>query len=343
MNRTPLRALVAFAIIASTMAAGSAAKPVDPGSAAAEHQRIVDFWTNERVAKAIPRDFVKTGPGQYAPAAKPDNPGKPGGGGGGGGDGSVTGASWNGGGLVADTTGKVLFAMGGSYYVCSASLVTDSKNDRSIVLTAAHCVYDETGGSFATNWMFIPNYDAAPAPLTTSGSFCDATKWGCWTATALVAHSGYTTAGGFNDQAVVYDFAFAVLRDGGKTSAPADVTIGTQSIAFDSNVAGVNVFAFGYPAAKKFKGNDLVYCAGPTGFDPLTSNTTYRIGCSMTGGSSGGPWMRGFSTSNGSGVLTSVNSYGYSGDNSMYGPKFNSNTEAVFNRALATGANSVVP
>ncbi|MDH3193721.1 MAG: hypothetical protein OEY55_10855 [Acidimicrobiia bacterium] len=342
MNRTPLRALVAFAVIASTMAAGSATKPVDPGSAAAEHQRIVDFWTNERVSQAIPRDFVKTGPGRYAPVAKPDKPGKPGGGGSGGG-GTITGASWNGAGAVADTTGKVLFAMGGSYYVCSASLVTDNKSDRSIVLTAAHCIYDEAGEAFATNWMFIPNYDAAPASLTTSGSFCDSTKWGCWSATGLVAHNGYTSAGSFNDQAVVYDFGFAVLGSGGKSGGQADATIGkTQTIAYDVNDGGVNVYAFGYPAAKKYKGNDLVYCAGPTGFDPLMGDQTYKIACDMTGGSSGGPWMRDFSTSTGSGVLTSVNSYGYSGDNSMHGPKFNSNTRAAFDLAVTVGS-GIVP
>lgn len=340
MNRTPMRALVAFAIITSTFAAGSAAKPVDPGSAAAEHQRIIDFWTNERVAQAIPRDFVKTGPGRYEPVAKPDKPGKPGGGGSGGG-GTVTGASWNGGGLVAETTGKVLFEMSGSYYVCSASLVADSKPGRSIVLTAAHCVYDEAGEAFATNWMFIPNYDAAPAPLTTSGTFCGSTKWGCWTATGLVAHSGYTSAGGFNDQAVVYDFGFAVLGNGGKSDGQADA-LGAQEIAFDDNAENVTVYAFGYPAAKKYRGNDLVYCAGPTGFDPLMANQTYKIACNMTGGSSGGPWMREFSPSTGAGVLTSVNSYGYSGDNSMHGPKFNSDTEAAFD--LATGAGSgIVP
>ena len=61
----------------------------------------------------------------------------------------------------------------------------------------------------------------------------------------------------------------------------------------------------------------------------------------MTGGSSGGPWIGGFSQSGG-GTLTSLNSYGYSGLSNMYGPKFNSNTQAVFNRANSTTSNSVV-
>ncbi|MFM8310964.1 MAG: hypothetical protein ACKOAZ_03605, partial [Ilumatobacteraceae bacterium] len=61
-----------------------------------EHERIVAFWTNERVAKAVPRDFVlDPASGRISLAGKPG-----GGGGGGGGGGSVTGASWTKGGEV---------------------------------------------------------------------------------------------------------------------------------------------------------------------------------------------------------------------------------------------------
>lgn len=109
--------------------------------------------------------------------------------------------SWTAGGEVLKTTGEVLFAMGGTYYVCSASVADDTVSGRSIILTAGHCVYDETGGAFATNWMFVPDYDSAAASLNTSGSFCANTSLGCWTASALVAAGGFTTAGGFNDQA----------------------------------------------------------------------------------------------------------------------------------------------
>ncbi len=55
----------------------------------------------------------------------------------------------------------------------------------------------------------------------------------------------------------------------------------------------------------------------------------------MTGGSSGGGWLEGINEANGSGgVLSSLNSYGYSGVKKMYGPKFNSNTQATYNAAI---------
>ena len=48
------------------------------------------------------------------------------------------------------------------------------------------------------------------------------------------------------------------------------------------------------------------------------------------------------SAETGGGTLTSLNSYGYSGLSNMYGPKFNANTQAVFNRANTTTGNSIV-
>jgi hypothetical protein len=318
--------------------------------AISEHQRIVDFWTPERVAKAVPRHFVLDPGRGFVPEAKPDNPGggKPGGGGGGDSN-LVTGASWTSGGTVLKTTGKVLFLMSGSYYVCSASVVNDGStdDDHSLILTAAHCAYDERKGEFAENWMFIPDYDSAPASLTTSGSFCKDTVYGCWTADTLTVHNGYASAGGFNLTAVVHDFAFAKVSEGGHSKTQLDGTVGTQEITFSEIGSGNLVYAFGYPAAQKYKGNDLVYCAGPVGTDPNTGGATYRIECGMTGGSSGGPWFSPFSDEpgtegHGTGVLASVNSYGYRGDSGMYGPKFSETTESVYLAAILSEEENVV-
>jgi hypothetical protein len=340
MTRKLTTLVAALAMLMTMLGTGAFAASDRGDQARAEHQRIVDFWTPERIAQAVPRDFVIDGRGWKA---KPENPGKPGGGGGGGGgDNTVTGASWNGGGEVADTTGKILFALGSSYYVCSGSVATESVSGRSVVVSAGHCVFDETNGQFATNWMFIPDYDSAPAPLDTQGTFCAQTEWGCWTATSLVVHEGYATAGGFNDQAVQYDWGFAVMGNGGHANTQLDATVGSQAVSFASVTIGTTVSAFGYPAAQKYKGNDLVYCQGPVGTDPNTDDLTYGVTCNMTGGSSGGPWFAPFDNGTGTGTQMSVNSYGYSGVKSMFGPMFNSNTQDTWNTALTTNGNAVV-
>lgn len=335
---TALRVLVALATVFTMLGAGSAGAA--PSDEASEHQRIIEFWTHERVAQAIPRDIVfERGPG-FVPVGKPSGtPGNGPGGGGGGGDeeptsGVVTGASWEGGGDIADVEGKVLFQLGSSYYVCSATVVEDDSTDDgdSVIVTAAHCVYDHDTG-LATNWVFIPAYDQAPAPLTTNQSYCPDTVFGCWTAETLNPHQAFVDAGGFNEQAVENDFAFVTTNPGGHSgSSVLDSTVGAAAIDFD--LAG-DVFAFGYPAAKKYKGDDLVYCAGPVGSDPYGADT-YRIECDMTGGSSGGGWLDGFDTATGAGTVTSVNSYGYRGDSGMYGPKLDGDAQALYESLSAT-------
>jgi hypothetical protein len=340
MKRSLIRAVLAASVLTAGFAA--TAVPARAAKPQSEHDRIVAFWTPERVAKAVPRDFVRdpaTGRFSPKPYVKP-------GGGGSGGTGSVIGASWPNNNKVNNTVGKVLFEMSGSYYVCSATVVNDgsTSNSKSVVLTAGHCIIDESNGTFATNWMFIPNYDAAPEPLTTSGSFCSKTKHGCWTATALYGRQEFASAGGFNQQAIEHDWGFAVMGPNSWTG-PATATkhelddaVGSQAIAFtamNTTSPADRAYAFGYPASGKYRGNDLVYCLGSVGTDPLANNKTYRLGCNMTGGSSGGGWMAYPLTSGGDGTLRSANSYGYSGITAMHGPIFNAATAATFNAALA--------
>lgn len=298
----------------------------DPSAnAKAEHERIIKYWTAERIASAKPRDFVRAKGGSLQPQVKPPR-----------GGGTVKGASWTGGGPVVLRTGKVLFTMDGGNWVCSASAVTDTRTDYSLVLTAAHCAYDEANNVPATNWTYMPSFDTAPNLWT-----CSQTTYGCWTAQGLVVHNGYASAGGFNTQATVHDFAIAIVGPGGHGGTQLDA-LGSYGIAYPAISTGGSVHAFGYPAGAPYNGNDLTYCAGATSNDVFNGGQTWGIACNMTGGSSGGPWLAGFSQG-GNGTLTSLNSYRYSGISKMFGPKFNAKTQAVVNEANSRTSSYVVP
>jgi V8-like Glu-specific endopeptidase len=326
------------ALLISAMLLVIAVAPVQArGPQASRHEQTIAHWTAARMASAIPRDFVRTPDGGFAPAARP--PGGPGGGGGGGGGtGFTNGASWTAGGAIKERTGKVYFEMDGGGYVCSGTVATDTRTTVSLVLTAAHCAYDETNGEFATNWLFIPDFDESPT------FSCGSTAYGCWTAQALVVHEGYATAGGFNTQATLHDFAFAVVGPGGNSGAQLDAAVGSYPVVVPGfTESGQTSYAFGYPAAGKYKGNDLTYCAGSIFEDPYNDELTWGLPCKMTGGSSGGPWLSSFDTSTTAGGLSSLNSYGYSGVSAMHGPKFNSDTTAVLNAANAATGNRIVP
>jgi V8-like Glu-specific endopeptidase len=326
-RRSSLALVAAIALLVVPALAGPAGAA---GRGQTERDRILAFWTPARMQSAVPRDFVKTSHG-FVPAARP---------GGGGGGGAVTGASWTGQGAVLHESGKVYFVMGSSAYICSGTVATDHRTLKSLVLTAGHCAYDETNGAFATNWLFIPEYDTNPTL-----SNCQTTTYGCWTAEALVVHHGFATAGSFNTEATVHDFAFAVVGKGGKSgSAQLDATVGGGfGLTYNDNFAGQKLYAFGYPAAGKYHGNDLVYCAGNLITDSFNDDLTWGMACGMTGGSSGGPWLSSFVESTGVGTLGSLNSYGYGGIKNMYGPKFNDDTHAVYDAADTATGNTIVP
>lgn len=333
--RHRLTALLSAAMLLVVITAPAQAR--DPQQS--RHQQVVAHWTAARLAAAVPRDFVYDANRGFVQRAKPDRP-PGGGGGGGGGGGTTTGSSWNGGGVIKEATGKVYFETedGAFAWVCSGSVATDGINGRSLVLTAAHCAYDEENGAFVENWLFIPDFDESPTFT------CAQSAYGCWTADALVVHDGYASAGGFNTQATLHDFAFAVVGPGGTSgTAQLDSTVGSFPLSiggFDS--VGDTAYAFGYPAAQKYKGNDLTYCAGSIFEDPYNEELTWGLPCRMTGGSSGGPWLSSFATSGNSGGLSSLNSYGYSGVSAMHGPKFNSDTQAVYNAAKTVTADTIV-
>jgi hypothetical protein len=335
--RSRRSATLATALVFAALPLFASATMAAPGAgradaARSQHEAILAYWTPQRMAAAVPRDFVLDPGRGFQPAAQP--PGTPGGGGGGGGGGVLTttsGASWpNNLGEIYSAEGKVFFTMSGVNYVCSGTVVEDGVADRSIVLTAGHCAYDETvnnsDNGFASNWMFVPRYDATP----TVNCFSNATT--CWTAQELVVHLGWATSGGFNSTAIRYDWAFAVVAPNGSTQL--DTTFGAFPIAASTSYgSGEQTFAFGYPAAQKYKGYDLTYCAGPLGFDPRQADATYRLTCNMTGGSSGGGWLIDFTTDGNGGTLGSVNSYGYADVKAMHGPKFNGDTADTWSAA----------
>jgi hypothetical protein len=319
-----MRRVTSLVLAATLLPMVSLVAPAEaaPGNgAAAEHARIVSYWTAERVRSAVPADVVLDERGRRIPAR-----GKPGGGGT---TTTVTGTSWTGGGAVLATTGKVLFTMGGSNYVCSGSVVTDGAAGRALALTAGHCVYDDVANAFATNWMFVPAFDSSPTFT------CSATVYGCWTASALLTTTGWAN-GDFN-----HDIGFAVLGTGTKGGQVDDV-VGAQGIAFSTNHP-TTVHAFGYPAATPYNGTDLIYCAGNDAKDSYGGSSAYSVSCTMNGGSSGGPWFRDFSTTTGTGTLTSVNSFTYrSVKNRMYGPYLGAWEQRTYTAATTANANRLI-
>ena len=91
----------------------------------AEHDRTVAYWTTERIANAVPRDFAET-PGSASSRRAEGKPTRAAGG-----DRQRHRRRWTKGGQVLRTTGKVVFTINSGNYICSGTVVT-RRHDRSI-------------------------------------------------------------------------------------------------------------------------------------------------------------------------------------------------------------------
>jgi V8-like Glu-specific endopeptidase len=314
---TGLLGLSAAAVLALTAAGGATAAPAasddakNPSvtSAAVENAgAAADYWTADRMLTAIPGDVLA---GKALERGNRSSPlivekGK-----------STEVKATRGKATLAQseapvkTVGKVFFTLAGANYVCSGNSV--SAKNKSTVSTAGHCV-NEGPGTFATNFVFVPAYENGAAP------------YGKWTATSLHAPTQWSSGGD-----MAYDTGFAVVGPNSSGQNLADV-VGASGVAFNQ-ARGLTYKSFGYPAASPFNGETLKSCTGPASNDPYNPQfNTQGIPCDMTGGSSGGPWFIGTSSS---GVQNSINSYGYDRSAVMYGPYWGSVIQQAYNSAAA--------
>jgi hypothetical protein len=200
--------------------------------------------------------------------------------------------------------GKLFFdakpGPGEQWGVCSGAAV--NSENRSLVVTAGHCIHNpdpdadglvQGNGYWYENVQFCPGYE-------------NGCKLGVWTARYLsTTNSWFYGTGGRYDWS---DDMGVVLVNPNQSGNLVDV-VGGQGITFNENV-GLNRHAFGYPEADnrwpeyRYNGQDLIYCSGR---DQYASGRMI-IGCTMTGGASGGPWISGFNSS-GLGYLNGVNSH----------------------------------
>jgi len=254
-----------------------------------------------------------------SPRAPGGIPGPPGGGGGGGD--TVTFSQWTFGGQVDQSAGRILFQLADGWYVCSGTVVTDGATGRSIVLTAAHCVYDDVAKEFARTAVFIPKQDDGGTDRT--DFTCGNDVYGCWILDHGVVDEDWTTRT-FPDN-IPWDYGYYVVSDSGSHSTSdfatvdnlaLDVTAGSMTLSFQTPVVGSVGHALGYSYDVD---PQFMYCKESLGTEGSSNYWLSR--CDMSGGSSGGPWVQPMDEATGNGPVFSVNSWGYTFQSGMAGPK----------------------
>ena len=258
----------------------------------------------------------------------------------GGGSGGSTGgdtvskAEWTGGGVVQNAAGRIYLEMPNNAsrkgpwtaYVCSGTAATDNTTGRSVILTAAHCVYDDAHKAFARNVLFIP--DQASTNGSGTDLNCSNDPIGCWVPSFGVVDIDWTTRTFPNN--IAWDYAYYVVSDtgahvGAATSSDSlETAAGTMAISFSTpyfndTLPGADSIDFTHGLGYSYNEDpNLMYCA-----EDMTTNGAanwWLQSCGLGGGSSGGPWVQPMSPG-GDGPVISVNSWGYTNSPGMAGPK----------------------
>ncbi|MFD7442709.1 trypsin-like serine peptidase [Streptomyces sp. NPDC059909] len=198
--------------------------------------------------------------------------------------------------------GKVFFDGPQGSMVCSATVVKDPANPgkSNLVWTAGHCVHAGKEGGWFRNIAFVPSYNndaksAAEQRKPTKEEIAPfGVWWGDWAQTSEQWISQGAATGG---QGAPYDFAVIhVTPEKGSTGKSLEETVGSAlPVEFNASAAPKisSMTATGYPAAPPFDGERMFQCEDRPGRLSLKADqpTMYRIGCTMTGGSSGGGWV----------------------------------------------------
>ncbi len=240
---------------------------------------------------------------------------------------------WSDGGAVQTAAGRIYFEMPGNKrrkgpwqgYVCSGTVVEDSKTDRSVILTAAHCVYDDINKAFARNVLFIPNQAGTSGSGT--DSVCSNDPLGCWTPSFGVVGVDWTTRTFPANKE--WDYAYYVVNDEGAHLGAGSVSIldeaaGALPVSFvypyhDDDDPGAATLDFTHALGYSYSYDpNLMYCAED--MTTIEVDNWWLPSCELSGGSSGGPWIQPMDIYLGSGDVISVNSWGYTTTPGMAGP-----------------------
>ncbi|WP_371576401.1 serine protease [Streptomyces sp. NBC_01314] len=239
----------------------------------------------------------------------------------------------------APEAGKVFFDAPEGTMVCSATVVQDPANPgkSNIVWTAGHCVHAGKSGGWYRNIAFVPSYNDSGM---SASELQTATKeqvapygvwWGDWAQTSdqWIEQGGQTGGDG-----APYDFAVIhVTPEEGSGGKSLEEMVGSAlPVDFDAPAVTQvqSITATGYPAGAPYDGETMYQCADKPGRLSLVEAdpTMYRIGCSMTGGSSGGGWVA--KGSDGQPALVSNTSIGPVSAGWLAGPRLGKEAEGVY-------------
>ncbi|MFJ4827293.1 trypsin-like serine peptidase [Streptomyces bacillaris] len=327
--------LALLAVTGCSAVDGLAPSGALPALPAFSNPVIPGLWTPNRMADAVSADIpVADGLGEDAGATDPEPapvPAAP----------EKTPYARN-----AAVVGKLFFDTPEGPSVCSGTVVEDPANPGAsgLVWTAGHCVHAGAGGTWFRNIVFVPSYnnDALTGDARRNAGESQVAPLGTWWADAAETSPEWAAEGAPTGGAGA-PFDFAVLHvkaPQGRGGSLEEATGEAASVRFDAPSAtriGA-MAAWGYPAAPPFDGERMFSCQDRPGRLSVRDDQPplYRIGCTMTGGSSGGGWFA--EGPDGSVALVSNTSIGPADNVWLAGPRLGARAKSVYEAVSGSGS-----
>ncbi|MFE1881818.1 trypsin-like serine peptidase [Streptomyces diastatochromogenes] len=239
----------------------------------------------------------------------------------------------------AATSGKVFFDSPEGTMVCSATVVEDPAHPgkSNLIWTAGHCVHAGKNGGWYRNIAFVPSYNNAgkSADQLQNATREQVAPYGVWWADAAKTSQQWIDQGGeTGGNGASYDFSVIhVTPEQGNAGKSLEETVG-GALPVNFNAPAVprvsSITATGYPAAAPYDGRLAYQCQDKPGRLSINKSdpTMYRIGCTMTGGSSGGGWVE--TGADGKPALVSNTSIGPVTSGWLAGPRLGEVAKGVY-------------
>ncbi|MCR8671834.1 serine protease, partial [Agrococcus sp. HG114] len=208
--------------------------------------------------------------------------------------------------LLLTTSGRLELSAGGSSYTCSGTVINSDSG--LIVLTAAHCAFDDDTRDWYDRITFSPGYERGTAPFGT----WVAERW--WVPQQYLESNDRWLDGADDEGWMGFDFGF--IRFAPLDGRTLEDAVGGQGVSFTAETNGVVIA--GYPGNAPFDGEVLRHCAEDRLDYGAGGDANYGADCSMGDGASGSAFVSNLDPATGAGHITAVYSNG--GESGAYGP-----------------------
>ncbi|GHH37499.1 trypsin-like serine peptidase [Streptomyces candidus] len=240
---------------------------------------------------------------------------------------------------TAPEAGRLLFDSPEGSMACSATVVKDPQHPgkSNLVWTAGHCVHAGAKGGWFRNIAFVPSYNDQAKPVSKTTPREQVAPYGVWWAKAALTSDQWIAQGGPTGGAgAPYDFAVLSVTPETAGGKSLEETVGSAlPVEFNAPAVPqiVSMQATGYPAAPPFDGERMFQCADKPGRLAIkpAQPTMYRVGCTMTAGSSGGGWVA--QGADGRPALVSNTSIGPVSAGWLAGPRLGTEAKAIYDKA----------